>query len=71
MAFLSFAREVFRLTKDKEYDFIFSSTSRLMTGALGALITRKRNIPFYLDIRDILLSFSIENKPALSPSSKS
>jgi len=53
MAFLSFAREVFRLTKDKEYDFIFSSTSRLMTGALGALITRKRNIPFYLDIRDI------------------
>ena len=42
-----------KITKRNNYKMIFASTSRLMTGFLGALISKTRNIPLYLDIRDI------------------
>ncbi len=44
---------VHRLTKNKEYDLIVASSSRLFTAFLGARLARKRTIPLFLDIRDL------------------
>jgi hypothetical protein len=54
-AFISFAREVSRQTRGKEYDLVFATSSRLMTAVLGAWVARKKRIPLYLDIRDIFV----------------
>lgn len=54
-AFISFAREVSRQTRGKEYDLVFATSSRLMTAVLGAWVARKNRIPLYLDIRDIFV----------------
>ena len=54
-AFISYAREVLRLTRDQEYDLVYATSSRLMTAVLGAWVARKKHIPLYLDIRDIFV----------------
>jgi glycosyltransferase involved in cell wall biosynthesis len=54
-AFISFARDVSRQTREKEYDLVFATSSRLMTAVLGAWVARKKRIPLYLDIRDIFV----------------
>ncbi|QGG79078.1 glycosyltransferase [Litorivicinus lipolyticus] len=54
-AFIAFAREAVRLTKSREYDLVYASSSRLMTAVLGAYIARKKRVPLYLDIRDIFV----------------
>ena len=54
-AFISFAREVSRQTREKEYDLVFATSSRLMTAVLGAWVARKKRVPLYLDIRDIFV----------------
>lgn len=41
--------------RKKKYDLIFATSSRLMTAFLGSLISYKKSIPFYLDIRDLFL----------------
>lgn len=53
LAFLSFARKVERVIKDRHYDAVFATTSRLATGVLGAWIAKHRRVPFYLDVRDL------------------
>lgn len=55
IAFLIFAREVLRLTKSKDSDMVYASSSRLMTAVLGSYVARKKNIPLYLDFRDIFV----------------
>ena len=74
-AFISFAREVSRLSRGKEYDLVFATSSRLMTAVLGAWVARKKRIPLYLDIRDIFVDtikdvlpkhFAILAKPVFS-----
>jgi hypothetical protein len=74
-AFISFAREVSRQTREKEYDLVFATSSRLMTAVLGAWVARKKKIPLYLDIRDIFVDtikdvlprhFAILAKPVFS-----
>lgn len=63
--FLVFARAALRLTKEEDYDLIVATSSRLMTGALGAWIARcKGSVPFYLDVRDILVDSLSELFPA-------
>ena len=52
-AFAVYAFTVHNLVKNKHYDLIFATSSRLMTAALGAYISRRSKIPLYLDIRDI------------------
>ncbi len=47
--FVSTLRWIWR----RKYDYVFSTTSRLFTGFLGALISKFKNIPLYLDVRDI------------------
>lgn len=52
-AFQTFYFKVLALVKGKDYDLIFSSSSRLFTAFLGFQIARKKKIPLVLDIRDI------------------
>lgn len=54
-AFLSYAFQVNKLIKNKDYDVVYASSSRLMTAALGAWVARRKNLPLYLDIRDIFV----------------
>lgn len=54
LAFWEYWKGVFRLTKNQEYDLIYATSARLFTGFLGAKIAKKKQVPLYLDIRDIL-----------------
>ncbi len=52
-SFLYYFFSTLRWVVSRKYDYVFSTTSRLFTGFLGALISKSRKIPFYLDVRDI------------------
>ncbi len=54
-AFATFAWEARRLVKREHPDVVVATTSRLMTGVLGAWAARNRRAPLYLDIRDIFV----------------
>ncbi|WP_439518285.1 glycosyltransferase family 4 protein [Hydrogenophaga sp.] len=54
-AFATFAWEARRLVKLERPDAVVATTSRLMTGVLGAWAARNRRAPLYLDIRDIFV----------------
>jgi glycosyltransferase involved in cell wall biosynthesis len=54
-SFIFYAYEAQKIVKNQQYDFIFSTSSRLMTAALGAWVSSCKNIPLYLDIRDIFV----------------
>ena len=54
-AFIHFVREAVRICAADTYDFIYASSSRLMTASLGAYLSRKFKAPLYLDIRDIFV----------------
>lgn len=51
--FIMYFLGVLKHAKGENYDMVFASSSRLFTAFLGAYIAKKRNIPLYLDIRDI------------------
>lgn len=51
--FLYFYCHVLNSVRKSRYDVVAVTTSRLMTGFLGACISRMTNTPLYLDIRDI------------------
>ena len=52
-SFGHYALQVLRTVKNREYDLVFATSSRLMTATLGALIAWRKGIRLYLDIRDI------------------
>ncbi len=52
-AYLNYARGVRQLTRRKQWDAVFATSSRLMTAGLGAQIARRMQVPLYLDIRDL------------------
>lgn len=52
-SFIYYAFAVLYYTKKKNYDVVVSSSSRLMTAALGAYIAKNKNSKLYLDIRDL------------------
>jgi len=54
-SFTRFYVEALKLTKNKEYDLVFATSSRLFTAFLGARLARKKKTPLYLDIRDIFV----------------
>ena len=54
-AFIYFAGSVLKRVKKREYDFVFATSSRLMTAALGAFIAKQKKAKLYLDIRDLFL----------------
>ena len=55
VAFAFFAVGVILHSKNKKWDIVVSTSSRLMTAFLGALISRNKKIPLYLDIRDLFV----------------
>jgi hypothetical protein len=54
-AFNAYFWKALKLSKNKDYDIIYASSSRLFTAVLGAVIARRANKPFYIDIRDIFV----------------
>ena len=54
-AFIEYAKGVFRLSREKNYDLIFATSSRLMTAVLAAYLSRRIGSKLYLDIRDIFV----------------
>ena len=54
-SFLVFFRRALDYTKDREYDAVMATSSRLMTAVLAAWISKTKKIPLYLDIRDIFV----------------
>ncbi|MEP7244885.1 MAG: glycosyltransferase family 4 protein [Gammaproteobacteria bacterium] len=62
-AFLTFARRARAYTRGKQYDIVFATSSRLMTAALGAWISRSAGARLYLDIRDLFVDTISEVLP--------
>jgi glycosyltransferase involved in cell wall biosynthesis len=54
-AFATFAWRARALVMQEHPDIMVATTSRLMTGVLGAWVARHHAVPFYLDIRDIFV----------------
>lgn len=54
-AFAAYAYQVIKTTHSSKYDLVFSTSSRLFTAALGALVASRARAPLYLDIRDIFV----------------
>jgi glycosyltransferase involved in cell wall biosynthesis len=52
-AFAKFAFSALREIRGRRYDIVIATSSRLMTGFLGAVAARRTGAKFYLDIRDI------------------
>lgn len=53
LAYRFYAKSVINIAQQRSYDMIYASSSRLMTAYLGAVISQFKNIPLYLDLRDI------------------
>ena len=54
-SFKAYFETVRRLTRNKKYDLVVVSSSRLFSAYLGYTIAKKQRIPLYLDIRDIFI----------------
>ena len=54
-AFIAFYKKAMKIIKKEKYDAVYATSSRLFTAYLGAVVSKKMNIPLYLDIRDIFL----------------
>ncbi|TMM29144.1 glycosyltransferase family 4 protein [Polaribacter aestuariivivens] len=59
-SFRIFYYEAKRIAKDKNYDLVYASSSRLFTAFLGAKLARKNKGKLYLDIRDIFRESIVE-----------
>lgn len=63
-AFVSFALNALKATRNQQYDLVFATSSRLMTASLGAFIAQRKGCGLYLDIRDILVDTLRDLLPA-------
>jgi glycosyltransferase involved in cell wall biosynthesis len=54
-AFIRYAQGVLQLSKGRNYDLVFATSSRLMTAVLGAYVSKRMKSRLYLDIRDIFV----------------
>jgi len=55
ISFKTFFTKSKKLVKNKKYDLVFASSSRLFTAYLGYIIAKKQGVPLYLDMRDIFV----------------
>lgn len=61
-----------KISRKNNYKIIYASSSRLMTAFLGAIISKTRSVPLYLDIRDIFVDtinavFSFSVRKLITP----
>ncbi|MFN0276224.1 MAG: glycosyltransferase family 4 protein [Chitinophagales bacterium] len=64
-AYRMYYKIVLQLTRDRSYDLVLVSSGRFFSSHLGYKIAKNKNIPLYLDIRDIFsdtLKHVIQNK---------
>lgn len=54
-SFAAFAQAAAIKAPESRYDVVVATSSRLMTGALGAWLARRKGAAYYLDIRDIFI----------------
>ncbi|MBF6617698.1 MAG: glycosyltransferase family 4 protein [Candidimonas sp.] len=54
-AFGVFSRGVLKAVRDKHYDIVIGTSSRLMTAVLSAYVAKRKRARLYLDIRDIFV----------------
>lgn len=54
-SFYTYYRKAHKLVSSKQYDLVFATSSRLFTAFLGAKIAKEKELPLYLDIRDIFV----------------
>ncbi|MGY8908603.1 MAG: glycosyltransferase family 4 protein, partial [Flavobacteriales bacterium] len=59
-SFKVFYSEALKIAKDKKYDLVYASSSRLFTAFLGSKLARKNKAKLYLDIRDIFRESIVE-----------
>ncbi|SOD90206.1 glycosyltransferase family 4 protein [Spirosoma fluviale] len=52
-SFGAYYRAVHRLTRQRKYDLVVASSSRLFTAFLAARVARNYRVPLFLDIRDL------------------
>ena len=55
LAFLIYACWVLKLCRNKRYDVVVATSSRLMTAVLGAEVCRRVGARLYLDLRDLFV----------------
>ncbi len=55
LSFKKYYQRTKQITKNKKYDLVFASSSRLFTAFLGYKIAKKQKVPLYLDVRDIFV----------------
>ncbi len=55
LSFQHYFSEVRKYVKDKKYDLVFASSSRLFTAYLGYRVAKNKKLPLYLDIRDLFV----------------
>jgi len=74
-AFSAYAKKVLELTRSEDYRLVYGTSSRLMTASLSAYVSKKKEAPLYLDIRDIFVDtikdvlprkLAVATKPAFS-----
>lgn len=63
-AFMTYAWQVLKYVKGFQYDLVFATSSRLMTAFLGAVVSKSKCVPLYLDIRDIFVDTMKDVLPA-------
>ncbi|WP_022941173.1 glycosyltransferase family 4 protein [Psychromonas hadalis] len=63
-SFATYYNQARKKTRKNDYDLVFATSSRLFTAFLGTRIATKKDIPIYLDIRDIFVDTI---KDVLSP----
>ena len=63
-SFYAYFKQAQKIIKDKDYDLVFATSSRLFTAFLGAKVARQKKLPLYLDVRDIFVDTI---KDVLSP----
>jgi len=54
-SFMAYASAVLAKVRGQKYDIVVATSSRLMTAALAAGISRLKGVPLYLDVRDIFI----------------
>lgn len=55
LGYIKFSLLSFWFIRNKKYDVVFATSSRLLTGFLGALISRYNRAKYFLDIRDLFV----------------